>query len=152
MELVFKKAKTEKEIEDIFKYNFDAFTEGPDFKWTLEDIHHELQDGWELAAVMLEEEIIAAVFYRKQKNTLFTKNTTVKMNYQGHGHSHRIKEFFERKGEELKVRSIVHYCSIDDFRTYSLNESHGYEKTDRKLGKNGHVVEWKKELPAQKTR
>jgi hypothetical protein len=29
---------------------------------------------------------------------------------------------------------------------YSLNESHGYKKLDRKKGKDGEVVEWKKEL------
>ena len=44
----------------------------------------------------------------------------------------------------MKAKEIINFCGIDNFRMYSLNESHGYQKTGRKLGDNGQVVEWKK--------
>ena len=74
------------------------------------------------------------------------KNTAVKINHQGSGYSHQIKDFFELRARELKLRVIFHFCRIDDFRMYSLNESHGYKKTSRRLGKNGEVVEWRKTI------
>ena len=81
-----------------------------------------------------------------------TKNTSLKMNYQGSGYSHKIKEFFEKVARERKLKKIVHYCGIDNFRMYSLNESHGYKKTPHKLGTNGRVVEWIKPIDGKNVR
>ncbi|MEE2744739.1 MAG: hypothetical protein VYD54_12575 [Bdellovibrionota bacterium] len=146
MSLSFSKAKTHQEIQSIVNYNIDAFVDSPDFSWDLKSIKKEIEDGWEVYGVSFEKEIIAAVFVKVNKDSLFTKNTAVKINHQGSGYSHQIKDFFELRARELKLQMIFHFCRIDDFRMYSLNESHGYKKTSRKLGKNGEVVEWKKQL------
>ena len=47
---------------------------------------------------------------------------------------------------EKKLKKIVHYCRIDNFRMYSLNESHGYRKTEKAIDEAGLVVEWTKVL------
>ena len=95
MKVNFKKAKTEKDIKSILDYNIDAFSDSPDFKWTFEEVKKEVAEGWELFSLMLEGEVIAAVFYKIEDDSLLTKNTAIKINYQGSGFSHTIKEFFE---------------------------------------------------------
>lgn len=146
MELIFKQAKTVKQIEEAYNYNIDAFSDSPDFNWTLDAIVNETKDGWEVWEAVRADEIIGVAFIKQEGTTLLTKNTSIKMNYQGHGYSHKIKEFLERKGVELKVKEIVHFCSIDDFRMYSLNESHGYNKNQIKQNQNELVVRWNKKL------
>lgn len=146
MELTFKKVDTEEQIQEVYDYNIDAFSDTPDFKWTLEDIRQEMAEGWELMAVYLADEIIAAVFYKVEKDALLTKNTAVKMNYQGSGYSHKIKDYIELLAKKKKVKKIIHYCRIDNFRMYSLNESHGFEKTGRTYGDDVQVVEWSKKI------
>ena len=78
-------------------------------------------------------------------NELHTKNTAVKISHKGSGFSHKIKEFLENKAKELNMKKIVHYCRIDNFRMYSLNESHGYNKTKNTFGE-GQIIEWEKKL------
>ena len=146
MKLTFKKAKSEKDIKAIYDYNIDAFSDSPDFKWTLEEIKNEVGEGWELYSLMSESEIVAAVFFKVEEDSLLTKNTAIKIEHQGAGLSHSIKEFFEKVARENKLKKIYHYCRIDNFRMYSLNESHQYKKTPRKLGVEGLVVEWVKTL------
>ncbi len=146
MELKFVKAAKEEDFKNIFNYNIDAFSDSPDFKWTLDEIKHEVKEGWLLYAAYLRSEIIAACFLRPDGNSLLTKNTAIKMTAQGSGYSHQIKEFFEEQAKEQKLNEIVHYCRIDNFRMYSLNESHGYKKTGRKLGERGLIVEWIKKI------
>ncbi len=146
MTLTFKKAKSEKDIKSIHDYNIDAFSDSPDFKWTFEEIKKEVADGWELNSLMDEGEVVAAVFYKVETDSLLTKNTAIKIDHQGAGLSHAIKEFFEKVAREKKLKRIYHYCRIDNFRMYSLNESHQYKKTPRKLGPDGLVVEWMKAL------
>ena len=146
MMLTFKKAKSEKDIKSIHDYNIDAFSDSPDFKWTFEEIKKEVADGWELNSLMDEGEVVAAVFYKVETDSLLTKNTAIKIDHQGAGLSHAIKEFFEKVAREKKLKRIYHYCRIDNFRMYSLNESHQYKKTPRKLGPDGLVVEWMKTL------
>ena len=109
-------------------------------------IKKEVKDGWHLYSVILNGEIISAAFCKLEGEVLHSKNTSIKIQHQGSGFSHRIMEFFESRAKELKSSSIVHYCSIDNFRQYALNESHGYVKTSRKLGKLGHTTEWVKLL------
>lgn len=145
MSLTFKRAKTEKEIKAVYEYNLMAFTDGPDFNWSLEEIKKGLKDKWELYSVHLSDEIIAAVFIKVEKSGLKTKNTAVKTHHQGSGYNHQIKDFFEFKARELKIDRIFHYCRIDNFRMYSLNESHDYRKTNKKQT-DPYVVEWVKEL------
>jgi len=146
MSLSFSKAKTQQQIQAIINYNIDAFVDSPDFSWDVKGIKREIEDGWDLYSVSQNREIIAAVFLRVKEESLFTKNTAVKISHQGSGYSHQIKDFFELRARELDLKMIFHFCRIDDFRMYSLNESHGYRKTSRKLGKKGEVVEWKKKI------
>lgn len=146
MKLIFKKAKTEKDIKAIFEYNIDAFSDSPDFKWTFDEIKKEVADKWELYSLIHESEVVAAVFYKVENDSLLTKNTAIKIDHQGAGLSHTIKEFFEKVAREKKLKKIYHYCRIDNFRMYSLNESHQYKKTPRKLGPEGLVVEWVKTI------
>lgn len=146
MELDFFPADKSADIKKIYDYTIDAFSDTPDFKWTLDEIKKEVSDGWSLYGVRnTEKEIVAAVFFRLENKALHTKNTGLKIDHQGSGFSHAIKEFFEAKALELKAKSILHYCRIDNFRMYSLNESHGYQKTDTKID-DGQIVEWKKIL------
>ena len=146
MDLKFELAKTDEEIESICEYNIDAFSESPDFNWNLNEIKQEISDGWDLYAAFLEKEVIAAVFLKKDNKQLLTKTTSIKINYQGSGYSHKIKDFIEQMAKKKKLSRIVSFCSIDNFRMYSLNESHGYKQTKRRLGDKGQVVEWVKDL------
>lgn len=145
MDLEFKKANKEDQFRDIFEHNLDAFTDTPDFSWNIEEIKKEVKDGWELYAAYAQQEIVAALFLKLEKGALLTKNTALKMSHQGSGFSHQIKEFFEKMAREKKAKEVKHYCRIDNFRLYSLNESHGYEKTGKQLD-GGQVVEWCKGL------
>ncbi len=146
MKLKFQKAKNENDIKEIFDYNIDAFSDSPDFKWTFDEIKKEVSEGWQLYSMASEGEIIAAVFYKIEGDHLLTKNTAIKVTHQGSGFSHNIKEFFEKVAREKRLKRIFHYCRIDNFRMYSLNESHSYVKTPNKIGPEGLVVEWVKEL------
>lgn len=146
MSLIFFPADKPKDMKKVYEYTIDAFSDSPDFNWNLDEIKKEVKEGWLLYGVSNEEdEIVAAVFFRLVDKSLLTKNTGLKINHQGAGYSHEIKEFFEDKARELKAKSIKHYCRIDNFRMYSLNESHGYKKTANKI-EDGQIVEWEKFL------
>ena len=145
MDLEFKKATKETQFKEIYEHNLDAFTDTPDFRWNLEEIKKEVKDGWELYSAYFNGEVIAALFVKLDKSDLLTKNTALKMSHQGSGFSHQIKEFFEHIAEEKHANRVLHYCRIDNFRLYSLNESHGYSKTGKTLD-GGQVVEWEKTL------
>ena len=146
MSLTFHPAIKEKEIQAVYDHNIDAFSDSPDFKWNLEEIKNEIKGGWELFSVSDSDEIVAALFLSIVDNGLYTKNTGLKMHHQGSGFSHEIKEFYEKEARERKLEKIVHYCRIDNFRMYSLNESHGYKKAEKPIDEDGLVVEWTKIL------
>lgn len=146
MDLTYKKVETDKDIQNVYDYNIDAFSDSPDFKWSVDELKREMEEGWELFAVHNIDEVVAAVFYKVEGDTLLTKNTAIKVGHQGAGISHSIKDFLESVAREKKLKKIVHYCRIDNFRMYSLNESHGFEKTQNTYGDKGQVVEWVKAL------
>ena len=133
MKLIFQKAQSQKDIQNVYEYNIDAFSESPDFNWNLKEIQKEVVGGWDLYAAYLGEEVIAAIFLKEENGQLLSKTTSIKMNYQGSGYSHKIKEFIEESAQQNKISEVVNFCGIDNFRMYSLNESHGYKKTGRKL-------------------
>lgn len=143
--LNFYPATSDGQIKDVYDYNIDAFTDPPGFSWTMSEIKKQIKDGWDLYAVELNKEVIAAVFLKVDSEGLKTKNTSLKMHLKGSGYNHQIKDFFEFKARDLNVDKIFHYCRIDNFRMYSLNESHGYKRTQRPQG-DPHLVEWVKEL------
>ena len=144
----FEKADKLKDFRDIYGHNLDVFSETPDFQWSYEEIKREVNEGWDLYSVKVDDVIIAAVFLKVEKGRLLTKNTSLKMSYQGQGLSHQIKDFFEDIAKEQKITSIFHYCRIDDFRAYSLNEGHGYKKTN--TDPKDQVIEWVKEIKRTK--
>lgn len=146
MKLKFHLAQTDADVKSVYEYNIDAFSESPDFNWNLDEIKKEIADGWDLYSANINNEVIAAVFLKKDHATLYSKTTSIKMNFQGSGYSHLIKQFIEDSAKKMKAKEIVNFCGIDNFRMYSLNESHGYTKTGRKLGNNGQVVEWVKQV------
>lgn len=147
--LTYRAATKDADYKEILDYSIDAFSDSPDFQWNLEALKKEVKDGWKIEAVLNSKEIIAAILYKveteEKEKTLLTKNTAIKFNHQGSGHSHAIKEHFEELAISLGVKSIKHYCRIDNFRAYSLNESHNYKKTKKTL-EDGLIVEWEKTL------
>ncbi len=147
-------AKGQKDLQEIFDYNIDAFYDGPDFEWSIDGLNREIKEGWSLYSVKAGKHVVAAVFLRVKGDSLLTKNTSIRADFQGSGFSHQLKEFFEKKAHEIGAKKIYHYCRIDNFRSYTLNENHGYERTQKKLGEDllgksiGEIppVEWIKIL------
>jgi RimJ/RimL family protein N-acetyltransferase len=144
--LTFKEAKTEEEVVNLSKFDIQAFTDTQDFSWSLDDIKKELKTGWKLFSVMADEEIVAAVLTKQDGETLFTKNTPIKMAFQGNGFSHQIKNFYEEEASRLNIKKVINYCPIDNFRMIALNESHGYKRTGNAFGISNNVMEWVKVL------
>ncbi len=144
--LIFKEAKKEEEVVNLSRFDIQAFTDTQDFSWTLDNIKKEVKTGWKLFSVMTDDEIVAAVLMRKEADTLFTKNTPIKMAFQGNGFSHKIKNFYEEEAKKQHIRKVVNYCPSDNFRMIALNESHGYKRTGNAFGINNNIIEWVKVL------
>ena len=144
--LVFKEAKKEEEVVNLSRFDIQAFTDTQDFSWTLDNIKKEVKTGWKLFSVMTDNEIVAAVLMRKEDDTLFTKNTPIKMAFQGNGFSHQIKHFYEEEAKKHQIHRVVNYCPVDNFRMIALNESHGYKRTGNAFGVNNNIIEWVKVL------
>lgn len=144
--LEFKRSETDKEIKEIYNFNAKAFADSQDFTWTEANIKKEIKDGWQLYSVNFDDDIVAALFLKEEDKTLFTKNTPIKLLYQGNGFSHKIKDFYEKVAKEHKLRKIVNYCPFDNFRMISLNEGHDYRKTGNALGPHNVMLEWEKDL------
>lgn len=144
--LEFKEAKKEEDVVNLSKFDIQAFTDTPDFSWTLDNIKKEVKTGWKLFSVMAEDEIVAAVLMRKDGDTLFTKNTPIKMAFQGNGFSHQIKNFYEEEAKRQQIRRVINYCPMDNFRMIALNESHGYKRTGNAFGLSSNIIEWVKVL------
>lgn len=145
--LVFKEAKKEDEVLELSKFDIQAFTDTPDFQWNLDNIKREMKEGWRLFSVGHGNETVAALFLKNDGSTLFTKNTPIKLAFQGNGFSHQIKDFYEREAERLHLQRLVNYCPADNFRMIGLNESHGYRKTGVMVGSGKTVQEWEKIVP-----
>ena len=150
--LKFEKIKSHSDIEKVYNYDVEVFTETPDFDWTLDSIKDEVKDGWQLYAVTLGEEIVAAAFMKEEGGALLTKNTPIKMIYQGNGYSHRIKDFFEDMAKEKKTPKVFHYCSSHNFRMIALNESHGYERTPKTFDGLKYMTEWEKPIKVARSK
>ena len=139
-------SKTSKEISEIYNFNVQAFADSHDFAWTKENIKAEIKSGWNLYSVDVDSDIVCAIFLKVDGHRLLTKNTPIKLSYQGNGFSHHIKEFYEEFANEKGLDTIYNYCPVDNFRMISLNEGHNYKKTGKTLGQNVNMVEWKKNL------
>lgn len=146
LDLEFKEAKKEEEIVNLSKFDVQAFTDTQDFSWTLDNIKKELKTGWKLYSVLTENEIVAAVLVKRDGDSLHTRNTPIKMAFQGNGFSHQIKNFYEDEAKKLQISKVLNYCPVDNFRMIALNESHGYKRTGKSSGTNQNIIEWVKEL------
>lgn len=144
--LKFKEARKEEELVNLSKFDIQAFTDTQDFSWSLDNIKREVKTGWKLYSVMTDEEIVAAVLVKKDGDILLTKNTPIKMAFQGNGFSHMIKDFYENEAKKLHIRRVLNYCPVDNFRMIALNESHGYKRTGNSFGIGNNIIEWEKIL------
>jgi predicted GNAT family acetyltransferase len=145
-QLIFKEAKKEEEIVNLSKFDIQAFTDTQDFSWSLDNIKKEVKTGWKLYSVLTENEIVAAVLMKRDGEVLFTKNTPIKMAFQGNGFSHMIKNFYEEEAKRLNIKKVINYCPVDNFRMIALNESHGYKKTGNAFGVASNIIEWEKKI------
>lgn len=146
MSLVFQESSSEEEIKDIYNFNIHAFADIQDFEWSVDSIKKEISEGWTLLSVSYGKDIVAAVFVKIDNSILYTKNTPIKIEYQGNGFSHMIKEFYEEYANSNGITKIINYCPDDNFRMISLNEGHDYEKTGNRLGEHSNIIEWEKSL------
>lgn len=144
-ELLISPSKTEKEITEIYNFNVKAFAEMEDFSWSLENLKKEVKNGWNIYSVTFDGDIVCALFLKHQDNSLLTKNTPIKMNFQGNGFSHIIKDFYEEYAKDNDMSTVYNYCPVDNFRMISLNEGHDYIKTGEKL-EGTNLEEWIKSL------
>lgn len=143
--LEFNIDNSKKHITDVYQFNINAFTDSVD-AWTKDSITKQIKDGWSLYSVNYDGDILAAGFIKEDENALLTKNTPIKMEYQGNGFSHMIKDYYEEYAKNKSIPTIYNYCPFDSFRLISLNERHGYDKTGKSYGKNGEIVEWMKKI------
>lgn len=144
--LKFEKSTTTNEITEIYNFNVVAFADSQDFAWTKDNIGNALKEGWELYSVKVEKEIVCALFMKKEENALMTKNTPIRIDFQGNGFSHMIKDFYEDYAKNEGIDTVINYCPEDNFRMVALNERHNYVKTGRTIADKNTLVEWKKNL------
>lgn len=146
--LIFKQTKTEADMINLINHNSDAFVTGiTSSKWNLEDLQKEAALGWEIFSAIFENQIVAAVFMKNDKNsTLATKNTPIKLEFQGNGFSHIIKEFYEDEAINRKLSRITNLCPDDNFRMISLNEGHSYHRTGLAYDDNDKIEIWEKKI------
>jgi ribosomal protein S18 acetylase RimI-like enzyme len=142
--LEIKECVTDAEIQSIYNFNTNAFADMQDFEWNTEELKSQIAAGWTLLSVSVDKDIVAAIFIKIVDKTLYTKNTAIKMEYQGNGFSHLIKEFYEELAAEKAIDKIINYCAQDNFRMISLNEGHNYVKTGNNTTAN--IIEWEKAI------
>jgi hypothetical protein len=144
--LKFEASNTQEQIKAVFNFNTEAFTDTQDFTWTKENIEEQINSGWDLVSVKSGKEIVCALFIKKDKKALLTKNTPIKINHQGNGYSHLIKEYYENYAKDNGLGEVYNYCPADNFRMISLNEGHDYAKTGKSLENNSNMIEWVKKI------
>lgn len=144
LKLKFIKSSTNEDINNIYNFNVQAFADSATADWSESTIKDEIKNGWNLYSVQYEGDIVAAVFMKEDQKLLLTKNTPIKMEFQGNGFSHRIKDFYEEYASDKGIETILNYCPMDSFRLISLNERHNYEKTGNVFADD--IIEWKKDL------
>lgn len=140
------KASSDKALNDIYNFNVQVFAGSHDFEWTKDNIKKELKDGWDIFSVNIDKDIICALFVKEESGKLLTKNTPIKLNFQGNGFSHMIKDFYEDYAKEKGLSTVINYCPDDNFRMISLNEGHDYKRTGKSLKNASNMIEWIKEL------
>ena len=138
--------KSSEQIKEIYNFDVGAFADSQDFEWTEENIQNEMKAGWEIYSVKVENEVVCALFIKEDGPVLLTKNTPIRLDFQGKGLSHEVKEFYEELAQSKGIKSIYNYCPEDNFRMISLNEGHDYQKTGNTLAGSPQMIEWEKKL------
>jgi hypothetical protein len=100
--LEFQQSKKETDIVDTYNYNVEVFADAGGFGWTLDGIKDEIKKGWKLYSAKFDDKIVAAIFMKEEKGSLLTKNTPIKLEYQGNGFSHQIKDYYESIAKDKK--------------------------------------------------
>ena len=142
-------SKSEESLNEIFNFNVKAFADTQDFIWTIDNIKSEISSGWSPYSVKMGKEVVCVLFAKKDGASLLTKNTPIKIDFQGQGVSHKIKDFYEELADDHKVEEIRNYCPDDNFRMIGLNESHHYSRTGEVSGPNHNIIEWVKPWEAK---
>jgi hypothetical protein len=83
-ELEFTESKSNKTIDEIYNFSTEAFS-GLSEEWSVDGLKKQVKEGWQLYSVKFEGEVVAAVLTKEDADMLLTKNTTIKINYQGNG-------------------------------------------------------------------
>ena len=137
---------TDNDLKRILNYDYGVFSDSLDIDWTISALKQAHQDGWQIyvAETSPEEEIVATILVKIEKEAILTKNTPIKIAHRGNGYSHHIKDFFLDLARKHGVSKIYHYCREDDFRSISLNESSGHKRSGRKWGDKVVFEEWVK--------
>lgn len=144
--LTFKEVKDDQEVADLSSFDIKAFTDTQDFSWSFDNIKKEVNVGWKLYSALSDSQIVAAILLKKSGEALLTKNTPIKISFQGNGFSHQIKSFYEDQARKKQLKKVINYCPADNFRMIALNESHGYHKTGKFFGSSNNIIEWEKAL------
>ena len=131
-------------LNDIYNFNVKAFADAQDFTWTKENIKKEIKVGWSIVSVEVGNDIVCALFVKEAEKSLMTKNTPIKINHQGNGYSHLIKDFYEEYAKDKGLSKVINYCPEDNFRMISLNEGHDYTRTGNVLKGTSNMIEWEK--------
>ena len=141
--LQFKLAKNKKDFQKVYEYNLSVFLDEDEFPWSLKWLEEQHKNGYDIYLVEYGGEVMAALFVKVLQRGLFSMQTPLKLNFQGMGLSHQIKEYAEVLARQANLRDIYNYCAIENFRMMALNESHGYERTGRELPEK-NLIEWHK--------
>ena len=144
--LNFHEVKNQDEFDQIIRYDQSAFSTGVGFEWSLKGLELEKKRGWKIIGVFNNEIVVASVLAKKEGKTLLTKTSPVKLDFQGNGFSHQIKDYLEDYAKKNKCLSIRHFCRSDDFRGISLNETHGYKKVNFPENDDENISLWEKTL------
>lgn len=130
------------DFKKVLSFNADAFADTPGVEWSESSLKKMIKEGWFIFSLDHDDDVIAVLFMKRDDDTLITKNTPIKMAYQGNGLSHLIKDFYEQYAQNEGLHHLVNECAVDNFRMISLNEKHGYER----LSESSRMISWKKTI------
>lgn len=152
--LIFHLARKNEDLQKILDHNIGAFTnELPSMEWSLKGLQKQRSQDWEVYSIIEEKQIICVFLLKIMKGKIITFNTPIRMGYQGKGHSHTIKNHFEKYATSKNSEKIVHYCHESDHRAISLNETHHYiqvEKDDKDKSDYPEFLKWEKKISPRK--
>lgn len=142
--LQFKLAKTKADLKKVYQYNLSVFLDDEEFPWSLKWLESQYKDGYDIYRVKYEKEVVSILFVKALERGLLSMQTPLKLNFQGMGLNHQIKDHVEVLAKKAKLKDIYNYCNLENFRMTALNKAHGYEKTGKVEGKA--LVEWHKKI------